>query len=115
MLNSEKDPETEVQSMTLRRITAAIAAAFAFAGTAFTTALPASASVRPVDVYTQGMAGGWSGPAVRPASMMKVPQRAAKTRPVFASHRPTDQDGEPHGTISHEIERRRERAPSRRR
>ena len=52
--------------MTLRKITAAIIAVFAFAGTAFATALPASASVRPVVVYTQGMAGSWAGPAVRP-------------------------------------------------
>jgi hypothetical protein len=53
--------------MTLRKITAAILAAFAFAGTAVATALPASASVRPVVVYTQGMVGNWNGPAVRPA------------------------------------------------
>jgi hypothetical protein len=53
--------------MNLRRITAAILAAFAFAAAGFATALPAAASVRPVVVYTQGMEGGWNGPAVRPA------------------------------------------------
>ena len=40
---------------------------------------------------------------------------AVKTRPVFAPHRTTDQDGGPHGTISLELGWRRPRVASRRR